>query len=71
MIILDGKAQVDFFNNENVLKDIVDEFHKYKDSDIVYGDLVYVKFFDIDKIIELTYEFRLPVVSINFIIQYC
>ena len=38
----------DFYNNENVLKDIVDEFYKYKDSDIVYGDLVYVKKDNID-----------------------
>ena len=38
----------DFYNNENVLKDIVEAFEEYKDSDIVYGDLMYVKKDNID-----------------------
>ena len=38
----------DFYNNENVLKDIVETFEEYKDSDIVYGDLIYVKKDNID-----------------------
>ena len=38
----------DFYNNENVLKDIVEAFEEYKDSDIVYGDLIYVKKDNID-----------------------
>ena len=33
----------DFYNNENVLKDIVEAFQEHKDREIVYGDLIYVK----------------------------
>ena len=38
----------DFYNNENVLNDIVEAFYEYKDRDIVYGDLIYVKKDNID-----------------------
>ena len=38
----------DFYNNENVLKDIVEAFNEDKTSDIVYGDLKYVKKDNID-----------------------
>ena len=33
----------DLYNNENVLKDVVEKFHEYKDTDIIFGDLKYVK----------------------------
>ena len=33
----------DFFNNKDVLKDIIKKFKENKDTDIVYGNLVYVK----------------------------
>ena len=37
----------DFYNDENVLQNIVETFHKDKDNDIVYGNLIYVKKNDI------------------------
>ena len=33
----------DFYNDEYVLQNIVETFHKSKDIDIVYGNLIYVK----------------------------
>ena len=33
----------DLYDNENVLKDVVETFHEHKDNDIIYGDLKYVK----------------------------
>ena len=33
----------DFYNDENVLQNIVETFYKSKDIDIVYGNLIYVK----------------------------
>ena len=33
----------DFYNDDNVLQNIVDVFNKNKDNDIVYGNLIYVK----------------------------
>ena len=33
----------DFYNDENVLQNIVEAFHKNKEIDIVYGNLIYVK----------------------------
>ena len=33
----------DFYNNKDVLKDVIERFKKNKYNDIVYGDLVYVK----------------------------
>ena len=33
----------DLYNNENVLKDVVEKFHEHKDIDIIFGDLKYVK----------------------------
>ena len=38
----------DLYNNENVLKDVVETFYEYKDNDIIYGDLKYVKKNNID-----------------------
>ena len=38
----------DFYNDENVLQNIIDEFNKSDDIDIVYGNLIYVKKNDID-----------------------
>ncbi len=40
----------DFYNHNNVLNNIVEAFKK-KDVEIVYGDLVYVKYKDIDSIL--------------------
>jgi glycosyltransferase len=33
----------DLYDNENVLKDVVETFHEHKENDIIYGDLKYVK----------------------------
>jgi glycosyltransferase involved in cell wall biosynthesis len=38
----------DFYNDENVLKNVVETFQKNKDTDIVYGNLIYVKKNNID-----------------------
>jgi glycosyltransferase involved in cell wall biosynthesis len=38
----------DFYNNENVLKDVVEAFNEQMNNDIVYGDLMYVKKENID-----------------------
>lgn len=38
----------DFYNDANVLKDVIETFFKNKDNDVVYGDLIYVKKNNID-----------------------
>ena len=38
----------DFYNDKDVLKNIVEKFNEHKDNDIVYGDLIYVKKDNID-----------------------
>ena len=38
----------DLYNNENVLKDVVEKFHEHKDIDIIFGDLKYVKKYNVN-----------------------
>jgi glycosyltransferase len=41
----------DFYNDKNVLQNVVETFHRYKDNDIVYGNLIYVKKNNVDIIL--------------------
>ena len=41
----------DFYNDVNVLRSVIETFHKDQDNDVVYGDLIYVKKNNIDIIL--------------------